>query len=269
MAKPRPPTIIPTREANIIRKVSIDRIESGVKQSSRPGSGVSSSTTAAPPPVGTFDKASLAESSEKFSAILAKQPLEGWNELYVIILINVDLKKKFKPFANDMKSHLTDRKQAILKEGRNEVIKDFKAFATGFKIPVFSKSQESIPDIPEETKTEATGKPKVSTASVATSPPHNPVPKHSEETTQNESVEGTVTGDAESASTGTASATTTKPKFKLSASASEFTPSGYTPGAPSYTNYNQNKRTGKEKGFKGNYKGNQNAQCILSYITSN
>ena len=77
---------IPINVASEIRKASIDQIAAG--KSSK-----ASTSSSKQMPVGlaiTFDKASLAQSSEKFSAILAKQPIDG---IFVSSIINISLNR--------------------------------------------------------------------------------------------------------------------------------------------------------------------------------
>ena len=66
---------IPSNLASAIRKASIDHIVAG--KSSKHLQPPSSPKQTAGSPIMTFDKASLAQSSEKFSAMLAKQPIDG------------------------------------------------------------------------------------------------------------------------------------------------------------------------------------------------
>ena len=77
---------IPMNIASEIRKASIDQIAAA--KSSKASTSSSKQT-----PVGlaiTFDKASLTQSSEKFSAILAKQPIDG---IFVASIINISLNR--------------------------------------------------------------------------------------------------------------------------------------------------------------------------------
>ena len=77
---------IPMNIASEIRKASIDQIAAA--KSSKASTSSSKQT-----PVGlaiTFDKASLTQSSEKFSAILAKQPIDG---IFVASVINISLNR--------------------------------------------------------------------------------------------------------------------------------------------------------------------------------
>lgn len=77
---------IPMNVASEIRKASIDQIAAAK-------SFKSSTSSSKQTPVGlaiTFDKASLTQSSEKFSALLAKQPIDG---IFVASIINISLNR--------------------------------------------------------------------------------------------------------------------------------------------------------------------------------
>jgi hypothetical protein len=217
-------------EKERIRKCSIDQISGGMRPLKE--STASSFKPSSSPQVDSFekialeskakldlfDKASLEASKEKFSAHMAKQPpFEGEPAPLII-----EFKKSFKPFAKEIKSHLTERKQTIQKEGRKAVVEDFKAFASGFKIPESFKSNESSPKsvtklelAPDEYEnTSAQSKFEVLQTAMAAAKPSATTKIDVTDTVS-------VVSEAESHTT----SATAKSKFKLSATATEFTPS--------------------------------------------
>ena len=72
---------VPTNVASAIRKASIDQIgksaAAAAASKAPPASTASSVKPSTTSQAVSFDKASLAQSAEKFSAILAKQPIDG------------------------------------------------------------------------------------------------------------------------------------------------------------------------------------------------
>ena len=164
------------------------------------------------------------------------------------------MKRKFKPFANDIKSHLTERKQSILKEGRKYVIDDFKSFSTEFKIPEFKGGESAV------------GSPKSSTGSIKTEPEASSTSTPTAIISGGGGVEKSLskkvkesapeinTAGSEAGSHDTSTTTSTPAKsFKLSATAAEFTPSGYPPSSTAAPNYN---KRGGNKNKPYNNKGN-------------
>ena len=159
------------------------------------------------------------------------------------------MKRKFKPFANDIKSHLTDRKQTILKEGRKVVIEDFKAFSTEFKIPGFNGSDKgSAKGSPKLTTDSIKTEPEPSTRNVSASATTSEVPVKSPSKKVKSPPEVTAAPISEAGSQETSTSTTKT--FRLSATATEFTPSGYPSAVPNNQHY---KKGGKKPYSKGNH----------------
>ncbi|KAJ3354132.1 hypothetical protein HDU91_005798 [Kappamyces sp. JEL0680] len=260
-------TVMPASVATAIRKTSIDHIASANPRTPKATSVSATRPTPADPlekaalakskaaeTAASFDRASLDVSKEKFSAHLAKQPIE-------------ELKKTFKPFAKEMKSHLTERKQTIQKEGRKAVVEDFKAFASGFKIPEFrsgegSPSSSERPELPAEPKQSMTNSSSSATVSTPPRKTASPAPKKAVSTTSTRAKSPapmppkhdkhdnsdaiSVVSEAESHATNATNATSaSKSKFKLSAAATEFTPSGFSAPAPTKPKHGPKKNFNK------------------------
>ena len=181
----------------------------------------------------------------------------------MIIFYYLDLKRKFKPFANDIKSHLNERKQTILKEGRKGVIEELKVFSTVFKIPEFSGSDKGSPKstagfiIKEPEPSTSTPSASVKT-SAASAKEAKSLKKH------NAILEDTTSVVSEAGSVNISTSTSMPAKtFKLSAAAAEFTPSGYPPVVP-------NSQYFKKGGKRPYNKGNHMPGCMyFSILTTN